>query len=254
MENSIQTEVKDGYAILTLTRPDARNALNTSMLKQLAESLQRFDRDPEIRTIILTGADGNFASGADIGEIADKTAVDGVHDLRLHSWEAIARVRKPLIAAVEGYCLGGGFELAQRCDLIVTADNATFGQPEIRLGLIPGAGGIQRLTSLLGKSRAMRLLLTGETINGAEAFEWGIASHKTTPGICLATAEEIAAKLAKGATLAQQFVKQAVLTATEDHNALALERRSFELLLSTDDKAEGIAAFRAKRQPDFRGR
>ena len=135
LENAILTEIQDGYAILTLDRPDARNALNTGMLKQLAEALAQFDRDPEIRIVILTGADGNFASGADIGEIADKTAVDGVHDLRLHSWETIAKVRKPLIAAVEGYCLGGGFELAQRCDLIVTADNATFGQPEVRLGM-----------------------------------------------------------------------------------------------------------------------
>ncbi|MGN8021144.1 enoyl-CoA hydratase-related protein [Phyllobacterium sp. 22229] len=254
MENYIQTDVKDGYAILTLTRPEARNALNTSMLRQLADSLARFDRDPEIRTIILTGAEGNFASGADIGEIADKTSVDGVHDLRLHAWDAIARVRKPLIAAVEGYCLGGGFELAQRCDLIVAAGNATFGQPEIRLGLIPGAGGIQRLTALLGKSRAMRLLLTGETISGTDAFDWGIASHGTPAGESLAAAEDLAAKLARGAPLAQQFVKQAVLTALDDQNALALERRSFELLLSTDDKAEGIAAFRAKRQPEFRGR
>ncbi|QND50449.1 2,3-dehydroadipyl-CoA hydratase (plasmid) [Phyllobacterium sp. 628] len=254
MENYIQTDVKDGYAILTLTRPEARNALNTSMLRQLAEELSRFDREPDIRVVILTGADGNFASGADIGEIAEKTAIDGVHDLRLHSWETIARFRKPLIAAVEGYCLGGGFELAQRCDLIVAADNAIFGQPEVRLGLIPGAGGIQRLTSLLGKSRAMRLLLTGETITGAQAFDWGITSHKTLPGDSLTTAEELAAKLARGAPLALQFTKQAVLTALENYDGFALERRSFELLLSTDDKAEGIEAFRSKRQPVFRGR
>jgi enoyl-CoA hydratase/carnithine racemase len=254
MENYIRTELHDGFAVLTLHRPDVRNALNTGMLRQLAEALGNFDRDPKIRTVILTGAHGNFASGADIGEIADKTAVDGIHDLRLHSWEIIAKTRKPLIAAVEGYCLGGGFELAQRCDLIFAADNAVFGQPEVRLGLIPGAGGIQRLATSIGKARTMRLVLTGETITGAEAFDWGLASWRTTPGDALQSAMEIAVKLGKGAPLAQQFAKQAVLAALDRQEGFDLERRSFELLLSTDDKAEGIAAFRAKRKPEFKGR
>jgi enoyl-CoA hydratase/carnithine racemase len=254
MENYIRTELQDGFTILALCRPDVRNALNTGMLQQLTEALCKFDRDPDIRTVILTGADGNFASGADIGEIADKTAVDGVHDLRLQFFETIARFKKPLIAAVEGYCLGGGFELAQRCDLIVAADNAMFGQPEIRLGLIPGAGGIQRLATSIGKVRAMRLVLTGETITGQEAFDWGLASHNAAPGQALQSAKEIAAKLAKGAPLAQQFAKQAVLTALDKPEGFDLERRSFELLLSTEDKAEGIMAFRAKRKPDFKGR
>jgi enoyl-CoA hydratase len=254
LENTIRTEIQGGYAILTLDRPNARNALNTGMLKQLAEALAHFDRDPEIRIVILTGADGNFASGADIGEVADKTAVDGVHDLRLHSWETIAKVRKPLIAAVEGYCLGGGFELAQRCDLIVAADNATFGQPEVRLGLIPGAGGVQRLATSIGKWRAMRMVLSGETITGQEAFEWGLVSHTSAAGEALQTAKEVAAKLVKGAPLAQQFAKQAVLAALDKPEGFDLERRSFELLLSTEDKAEGIAAFRVKRKPDFKGR
>jgi enoyl-CoA hydratase/carnithine racemase len=254
MENYIRIELQDGFAILTLHRPDVRNALNTGMLKQLAEALSQFDRDPEIRTVILTGAEGNFASGADIGEIAHKTAVDGVHDLRLQYWETIAKFRKPLVAAVEGYCLGGGFELAQRCDLIVAADNAVFGQPEIRLGLIPGAGGIQRLATSIGKARAMRLVLTGETITGGEALDWGLISYKTAPGEALPTAVEIAGKLAKGAPLAQQFSKQAVLVSLDKPEGFDLERRSFELLLSTEDKAEGIAAFRSKRKPEFKGR
>ena len=254
MESYIRIELQDGFAVLTLHRPDVRNALNTGMLRKLAEALSQFDRDPAIRTVILTGAEGNFASGADVGEIADKTAVDGVHDLRAQYWETVARFRKPLVAAVEGYCLGGGFELAQRCDLTVAADNAVFGQPEIRLGLIPGAGGIQRLTTSIGKVRAMRLVLTGETITGAEAFDWGLVSHQTAPGDALRLAAEIAGKLAKGAPLAQQFAKQAVLVSLAKPEGFDLERRSFELLLSTEDKAEGIAAFRAKRKPEFKGR
>lgn len=254
MEKTLRTELKDGYAILTLNRPEVRNALNTDMLSQLADALAHLDCDPGIRTVVLTGADGNFASGADLGEIADKTALDGVHDPRLRSWATIAKYRMPLIAAVEGYCLGGGFELAQRCDLIVAAQNAIFGQPEIRLGLIPGAGGIQRLATSIGKAWAMRLVLTGETMTGEEAFDRGLASHKTVPGEALQFANELAAKLAKGAPLAQQFAKQAVLAALEKPEGFDLERRSFELLLSTEDKAEGIAAFRAKRKPEFKGR
>ncbi len=254
MENPIRTEMLDGFAVVTLDRPEARNALNTIMLAQLAAALVGFDRDPKIRALVLTGAEGNFASGADIGEIAEKTAVDGVHDLRLHAWEAIAGIRKPLVAAVEGYCLGGGFELTQRCDLIVAAEDAVFGQPEIRLGLIPGAGGIQRLATSIGKPRAMRLVLTGETITGAQAFDWGLASHKTAAGEALRLAMDIAEKLAKGAPLAQQFAKQAVLAALDKQEGFDLERRSFELLLSTEDKAEGIAAFREKRRPEFKGR
>ena len=164
------------------------------------------------------------------------------------------RFRKPLIAAVEGFCLGGGFELAQRCDLIVAANNAVFGQPEIRLGLIPGAGGIQRLATSIGKARAMRLVLTGETITGGEALDWGLVSHIAAPGEALQFAVELAGKLAKGAPLAQQFAKQAVLVALDKPEGFDLERRSFELLLSTEDKAEGIAAFRARRKPEFKGR
>jgi enoyl-CoA hydratase/carnithine racemase len=254
MENYIRIERQDGFAVLTLQRPGVRNALNTGMLEQLAEALSQFDRDPAIRTVILTGAEDNFASGADIAEIAGKTAVDGVQDIRAQYWETVARFRKPLIAAVEGFCLGGGFELAQRCDLIVAANNAVFGQPEIRLGLIPGAGGIQRLATSIGKARAMRLVLTGETITGGEALDWGLVSHIAAPGEALQFAVELAGKLAKGAPLAQQFAKQAVLVALDKPEGFDLERRSFELLLSTEDKAEGIAAFRARRKPEFKGR
>lgn len=255
MSDTLLTETRGHTRLLTLHRPEARNALNTALLEALAGACQSADQDPSIRVIVLTGAAGHFAAGADINEIADKSAVDGLTDPRRQYWQALQSLRKPVIAAVEGYCLGGGCELALSADLLVLAENANLGQPEIRLGLIPGAGGLQRLTSTIGKARTMRLALTGEQISGQQAFDWGLASHLVPSGQALDEALTLAQKLGRGAPLAQQLAKAAVLSASDDlHEAGRRHSRShFEQLLSSADKAEGIAAFREQRKPDFGG-
>lgn len=247
---------QDGPVLwLTVNRPEVRNALNTAVLGELAAKMVQADADPAVRVMVVTGAGGQFAAGADIDEIADKGSIEGMNDPRKEYWRAIQSVTKPVIAAVEGYCLGGGCELALSADLLVVAEDAQLGQPEIRLGLIPGAGGLHRLAVTLGKARAMRLALMGESISGHQAYEWGLASHLCATGEAQAQAEQLARTLGKGAPLAQQLAKAAVLDATESaHDAgMAQARANFERLLGSNDKKEGIAAFREKRRPNFSG-
>jgi len=255
MTAMLSTDAGDGLFHARLDRPDAHNALNTELLAALSEAVSKADEDPSIRVLLISGTGAHFAAGADINEIADKTEPDGAEDVRKVYWQQLQSVRKPVIAAVEGYCLGGGCELALSADLCVVADDAVLGQPEIRLGLIPGAGGLQRLADRLGKVRAMRLALLGERIDGATAYDWGLVSHRANPGEAVATARSLAEKLAKAAPLAVEASKAAVLDATEHRlkDGLERERRAFERLLSSQDKAEGIAAFREKRRPDFTG-
>lgn len=242
---------KDGWTLLTLNRPAARNALNTALLQRLAATLTDLAADPSCRAVLLTGAEGNFAAGADIGEIEHKTRADGAADPRKTHWATIRAFPKPLIAAVDGFALGGGFELALMADLIVAGETARFGLPETNLGLIPGAGGGQRLLALAGRARASRMVLTGEIIDAATAEDWGIVAWRAQ-GPALAEAEKLAAKLARRAPLALAAAKRA-LVAGDESTALALERSLFEELLDSADKTEGIAAFRAKRKPEFRG-
>ena len=255
MTAMLNTEAGEGIFHARLNRPEAHNALNTALLQALAEAVSGADDDPSIRVILISGTGDHFAAGADINEIADKTEAEGADDVRKAYWQRLQSVRKPVIAAVEGYCLGGGCELALSADLCVVADDAVLGQPEIRLGLIPGAGGLQRLADRLGKARAMRLALLGERIDGITAFSWGLVSHRADPGEAVATAQSLAQKLVKAAPLAVEASKAAVLKASEDRlsDGLDWERRAFERLLSSQDKAEGIAAFREKRRPDFTG-
>ncbi|TGG93359.1 2,3-dehydroadipyl-CoA hydratase [Natronospirillum operosum] len=255
MSECLLTEHRGPVKILTLHRPDARNALNTELLAALAEACRDADDDPATRVLLIQGSGEHFAAGADINEIADKTPIDGLTDPRRQYWQSLQSLRKPVIAAVEGYCLGGGCELALSADLLVVADDARLGQPEIRLGLIPGAGGLQRLAATIGRARAMRLGLTGEQITGQQAFDWGLASHLSAPGQAGAEAMVLAEKLARGAPLAQQLAKAAVLSATDDLHVRGRQhsRSHFEQLLGSADKAEGIAAFRDQRKPDFRG-
>lgn len=251
--HTLDESVEQGVAVLTLRRPEARNALNTELLLGLAQAAERANEDSAIRCLVITGSAGNFAAGADIDELAARGAADGPDDPRLSAWQRLQRLDKPVIAAVEGYCLGGGCELALGADLLVVAEDARLGQPEIRLGLIPGAGGLHRLAITLGKARAMHLALTGDTVSGREAFEWGLASQCCATGEALATALATAKRLAKGAPLAQRLAKRAVLSATEEMHRQGIEtaRRSFEVLLSSPDKEEGIRAFREKRKPHF---
>jgi enoyl-CoA hydratase len=239
-----------GYTRLTLNRQAVRNALNTALLAQIADGLAQLATDPACRAVVITGANGNFAAGADIAEIETKTAAQAASDPRKAHWATIRAFPKPLIAAVEGFALGGGFELALMADMMVLGPTAKLGLPETNLGLIPGAGGGQRLLALAGRARASRMILTGEVIDAETALSWGIAAYASaTP---LAEAETIAARLAHRAPLALMAAKRALI-ASEASLAFEAERAEFEALLDSQDKAEGIRAFHEKRKPAFKG-
>jgi enoyl-CoA hydratase len=251
--SDLKVDTRAGWTMLTLHRPTQRNALNTALLGQVAETLDRLARDAECRAVVISGADGNFAAGADIGEIEHKSSAEAAVDPRKTHWAGIRAFPKPLIAAVDGYCLGGGFELALMADILVVGETARLGLPETNLGLMPGAGGGQRLLALVGRARATRMVLTGEIINAATAEAWGIAAWRCA-GSALPEAEKLAAKLASRAPLALMAAKRALIIGDENTEALQLERKAFETLLDSADKAEGIAAFRAKRAADFKGK
>ena len=251
MENLI-IEKRDGWVKLTLNRPEAKNALNTRVLGGIAQALQAAALDNTVRAALICGAEGNFAAGADIAEIEGKSSAEGAVDPRKAHWAAIRAFPKPLVAAVDGFALGGGFELALMADMMVLGADAKVGLPETNLGLIPGAGGGQRLLSLVGRARATRLVLTGEIIDAATAYAWGIAGW-LAEGPALPDAEGLIARLCKRAPLALQAAKAALVAGDEQALALDEERRGFEALLDTADKAEGIRAFREKRKPEFKG-
>ena len=243
---------RDGWVQITLNRPDARNALNTALLAALAAALTQANADKTVRAALIHGSAGNFAAGADIAEIERKTSAEAAVDPRKAHWAAIRGFAKPLVAAVDGFALGGGLELALMADLMVVAADAQLGLPETNLGLIPGAGGIQRLMALTGRARASRMVLMGEMIDGKTAHDWGIAAYVVT-GSALPDAAALADRLAKRAPLALQAAKRALVTGSESAPGLGVERAGFEALMDSADKAEGIAAFRAKRKPVFRG-
>lgn len=242
----------DGLTRLTLNRPQARNALNTALLSDIAATLTRIAADPDCRAVLMLGAEGNFAAGADIAEIEGKSTAEGALDPRKGHWAAIRAFPKPLVAAVDGFALGGGLELALMADLLVVGQTARLGLPETNLGLIPGAGGGQRLLARIGPARAARMVLTGEIIDAQTAYDWGLASH-LAEGDALPEAEALAAKLARRAPLALSAAKAALVAGAEAALALGAEREGFEALLDSQDKAEGIRAFRDKRKPEFRG-
>ena len=241
-----------GWVQITLNRPAVRNALNTATLAGLAHLLAQVAADPTIRAVLLDGAEGNFAAGADIAEIEDKTTAEGQVDPRKAHWASIRAFAKPMIAAVDGFALGGGFELALMADIMVLGQTARLGLPETNLGLIPGAGGAQRLLALTGRARASRMVLMGEVIDAATAHDWGIAAYLAA-GPALPDAVALATRIALRAPLALQAAKAALVQGDEAGRAFGLERAGFEALLDSTDKAEGIRAFRDKRKPDFRG-
>ena len=237
---------------ITLNRPDAKNALNTDVLARVAGALSSAAARPEIRAALICGADGNFAAGADIAEIESKSTAEGANDPRKGHWAAIRAFPKPLIAAVDGFALGGGLELALMADMMVLGADAKIGLPETNLGIIPGAGGAQRLLALIGRARATRLVLGGEIIDASTAYAWGIAGW-LADGPALLEAESLIVRMCKRAPLALQAAKAALVAGDEKALALPEERLAFERLLDTADKAEGIRAFREKRRPEFRG-
>ena len=243
-------------ALIRLNRPKQLNALNGQVMDALCDALETLDRDEAIRVLVVTGNEKAFAAGADIGEMADAGPMDMLRTNRIAQWDRVRRITKPVIAAVAGWCLGGGCELAMALDLIVAAESAKFGQPEIKIGIIPGAGGTQRLPRATGKSKAMEMILTGEPIGAAEAERIGLVSRVVPNELLESDALDLAAEIATRAPLALRLAKESVNAAYEMSltDGLAHERRLFYLLFSSEDQKEGMAAFLEKREPEFRGR
>ncbi|HEV7369396.1 enoyl-CoA hydratase [Arenibaculum sp.] len=247
---------EDGVAVLRINRPEARNALNMAVRTQLADHFRALAADAGVRAVVIAGSEDCFAAGADLGEMADAGAIEMMQRNTHLLWQAIADCPVPVIAAVNGYALGGGCELAMHADMIVAGEGARFGQPEIRVGIMPGAGGTQRLTRAVGKFKAMRMVLTGEPVPAREADAMGLVSEVVPDADVLPRAIELARKVARMPPLAVRQIKE-VLLAGQDaplSAALLLERKAFQLLFASRDQKEGMHAFLEKRKPSYEGR
>ena len=245
-----------GICLVTLNRPEVLNALNTCLLSELAAELERLERDDSCRAVVITGSRKAFAAGADINEMAERDAVGILNDPRVACWQQISRFSKPLIAAVNGFALGGGCELAMHADLIVAGRSARFCQPEIRIGIMPGIGGTQRLVRAVGKVKAMRMALTGKPITAHEAWTAGLVSDLVADDQVIPTAIELARTVAAMPPLAAEQIKECILLGMDAplETALAMERRANALLFASRDQKEGMQAFIEKRPPKFEGR
>ncbi|MEM9762389.1 MAG: enoyl-CoA hydratase [Pseudomonadota bacterium] len=253
---NIIVERKENVALIRLNRPSAMNALNSELMRELGEALTKADADDEVGAIVITGNEKAFAAGADIKEMRPKTFTDAFReDFITAEWETVTRIRKPVIAAVAGYALGGGCELAMMCDFILAADSAKFGQPEINLGVMPGAGGSQRLTRFVGKSKSMDMNLTGRFMDAAEAERSGLVSRLFPADRLVDEAVAVAQKIADKAPLAVMATKEAVNRSYETtlSEGVRFERRMFHALFATEDQGEGMDAFIEKRTPHFKG-
>ncbi|MGH6895452.1 MAG: enoyl-CoA hydratase-related protein [Geminicoccaceae bacterium] len=246
---------EDGVAVVRINRPEARNALNMATRKALAAIFEGLHDDPSVRAIVLTGNEQAFAAGADLKELVDAGAIDMLRRRAERYWTTVARTPQPVIAAINGYALGGGLELAMCCDVIIAGESAKLGQPEVRVGTMPGAGGTQRLTRAVGKFHAMRLCLTGRPIAATEGHQIGLVSQVVPDAEVVDAALEMARDLARLPPLAVMQIKEAILAGqdTSLEAGLTLERKAFQLLFASADKREGMQAFLEKRQPDFKG-
>lgn len=252
----ILSETKDHIGIIRLNRPDKLNALSMALMVQLVEALERFDADASIYCILLTGNDRAFAAGADINDMAEASMVEMVHRNQFARWERIKRIQKPIVAAVSGFALGGGCELMMLCDIIIAAEGTKFGQPEINIGVMPGAGGTQRMTRAVGKAAAMDIVLTGRFITTEEALRLGLISRVAPREHYFEEALRVCDELCRRPPLALKFAKEAVLKAFETSlsEGLEYERKLFYMLFATDDQKEGMRAFVEKRPAAFAGR
>ncbi len=254
--STILVEKQQAVGLIRLNRPQALNALNNQLIKELMDALAVLDADLAIGTIVITGNERAFAAGADIKEMADASAVDMLRSDHIAQFDRILSIKKPVIAAVSGWCLGGGNELAMSCDMIIAAETARFGQPEINLGVIPGAGGTQRLTRAVGKAVAMEMVLNNRTLTADEALKFGLVNRVVPVERYLDEALVLASEIAARAPLAIQLGKEAVNHAFQSFlsDGLADERRSFYYLFASQDQKEGMAAFIEKRKPDWKGK
>jgi len=250
---AILTETHGDVSLVRLNRPQALNALNNTLVRELMDALAAFDEDAEIGAMVITGSDRAFAAGADIKEMQDASAVEMLAADRISQFDRIRSIKKPVIAAVSGWCLGGGNELAMSCDMIVAAETARFGQPEINIGVIPGAGGTQRLTRAVGKAIAMEMVLNNRTLTAEEALSFGLVNRVVPVERYLDEALGLAAELAARAPLAVRLGKEAVNHAFDSFltEGIADERRAFYLLFASKDQKEGMTAFVEKRKPDW---
>ncbi len=249
-------ETEPPIGIVRINRPKVLNALSFGVLKELVEAFETFDKDERIRATILTGNDDAFSAGADIKELSEATPVDLIQRNQFALWDRLKKIAKPIIGAVSGYALGGGCELAMNCDIIIASETAKFGQPEVNIGIMPGAGGTQRLTRTVGKFRAMEMILTGQPITAREAEKHGLVNRVVPIEAYFEESKKLGMQIAQKGPVSVRLAKEAVLKAfdTPLEEGLQFERRNFYLLFSTEDMREGMAAFTEKRPPHFKGR